>query len=230
MYENAVAGIVSIIGVAIVLGVGTTVLGSQNTAFDCTTVLGYSPATSTSTTTTTGLGKNITKAASREGITANVIHDPINEGDTGSVIITLFDRDGDIITNYLGTLTITKDGVTVYTDSRTGFVGTSPGFFGSPHSHIRTFSEGPGQYKYTLSITGNGPIIVIYDRPSVLTFTVLVGERTTTTTDTPASYTSWAKTCQDVNEQNRQAWLLVPVILIVIAAGVILFFLRHGFS
>ena len=42
-----------------------------------------------------------------------------------------------------------------------------------------------------------------------------------------ADSTGWAKTCLDTNEQSRQAWLLIPVVLIVIAAVIILGVLRH---
>ena len=43
---------------------------------------------------------------------------------------------------------------------------------------------------------------------------------------TPASSTGWAKTCLDANEQSRNAWVLIPVVMIVIAAVIILGVLR----
>ena len=41
MYENIIGGVIAIIGVAIILGVGTTILGSTSTSFDCSTLKGY---------------------------------------------------------------------------------------------------------------------------------------------------------------------------------------------
>ena len=38
--------------------------------------------------------------------------------------------------------------------------------------------------------------------------------------------TGWAKTCIDANEQTRNAWVLIPVVMIVIAAVIILGVLR----
>ena len=108
MYENIIGGVVAIIGVAIILGVGTTILGGTSTSFDCKVVEGYNDGPADTDSTTAGQQKP---------------------------------------------------------------------------------AEG--------------------------------------TPAAQANSIGWAKTCFDTNEQSRQAWLLIPVVLIVIAAVIILGVLRH---
>ena len=108
MYENIIGGVIAIIGVAIILGVGTTILGSTSTSFDCTTVSGYNAGPADTDSTTAGQQK---PASGTPAADANSI--------------------------------------------------------------------------------------------------------------------GWAKTCIEVNDQSRQAWLLIPVVIIVIAAVIILGVLRH---
>ena len=209
MYENAVAGIVTIIGVAIVLGVGTTVLGSQNTAFDCTTVLGYQAGS----ITREGSGTSKTNTKTTGIVDVTFSHGPINAGDTASVTYNITDPDSGDLMELFTILHVTDpDGETVIVTQITGSTVTGEG----------TFNE-PGRYAVEIRVVYSGGV-----GSGSVSFNIQVGQYTVTSI--PDSYTSWAKICQDVNEQNRQAWLLVPVILIVIAAGVILFFLRHGFS
>ncbi|MDA8043055.1 MAG: hypothetical protein MPJ22_11615 [Pirellulales bacterium] len=199
----------TIIGVAIVLGVGTTVLGSQNTAFDCTTVLGYEGASTTREGT--GKAKSNTKTSQDGNIEITFSHGPINAGDTARFQLKIVDLSGNLV--------LTSELLPILMSPPTGDdVAINHLVGASTESPEITFAEA-GRY---------GFMIYPPKSPGTVGFNIQVG--TYTTVDVPESYNGWAKTCQDVNEQNRQAWLLVPVILIVIAAGVILFFLRHGFS
>lgn len=234
MLEKVIPAVIAFVLVGVAIGAGSTILGSSPT-FDCTTVQGFTAGSITDTTT--ALPKTITKDFNRGGFDATITHRAISAGETGTVSISInqtttlsgssYERP---ISIFIGTISITKDGETIYMTD--GGTTTVPGF-GTFRNHIqvpvmdqRVFDNGPGQYKYRIAIESDDHATQ-YNPNAVLTFTVLVGERTIT--ETPETYTGWAKTCMDSVNQSRTAWILVPIIMVAMAAGAIWMFLRYRF-
>ena len=212
MYQQVIGGIVVMIAVAVTVGVGTAVMGTASTAFDCTTVDGYSPYVDA---VYSGEAKERTKETRRGSLSYNVTfsHGPINAGDTADIRLTI-ERNGVIATNVVLGITITKDGVTTFI-GRTLQAGTGPVSI--------TFDGGAGQYRFDVNLVSVGGVAQT-QQPTVR-FSALVGDLVSTAV--PAAYTGWAKTCIDTQNQSSSAWLLIPVILVVIAAVVILGILRY---
>lgn len=217
MEIGTLEGVVVVIGIAVILGVGSTVLGQSATSFDCTRLEGYNPATEN---VYSGKAKTISKQTNRGGYTVEFSHPAINEGDTAILQFIIRDSDGDIVPGNVGFRFISyfnPDTAPRYQLTNTVFT-SGTGTTQIPY----TFDDGQGQYQVTLQYT---TIDGESRRSSAnVNFGINVGGLISAAA--PEAFTGWAKTCLDTNGQAQNAWILVPVIMLVIAAVIILAVLR----
>ena len=66
MYEGIIGGVIAIIGVAIILGVGSSILGSTANTFDCQTLQGYNEGPADTNTSQSGQQKPVDGSAAAD--------------------------------------------------------------------------------------------------------------------------------------------------------------------
>ncbi|MDA8008466.1 MAG: hypothetical protein MPK62_00220 [Alphaproteobacteria bacterium] len=203
--QEILGGVVAIIAIAITIGIGTSILGSTGSAFDCKTLDGYTASSTTGhgtagteTTTSTGGAKQYTIVFS---------HPATDRGDKPRITMHISNSTGPI------------DGLEFSVQASTTGNWAS-GSSGNGNYAVSPTSSGlpAGDVTITVTITGDGSIPIV----TTSSYTFTVGNPT----DVDASYTGWAKACQDAQRQTTQAWTLIPIILIVIVAAIIITVLR----
>ena len=205
--QEILGGVVAIIAIAITIGIGTSILGSTGSAFDCKTLDGYTAA---GTTGATAIDETKRTTGGDHQYNVRFQHAaPVAGTFTGTFTVTALD--GSVI----------QPNASVFTPSISTFPDT-PGAFTTEGVALYSITGAPitGTVSVTLSISAtvqDGD----FDTATTVSFSVTYGSTTTA-----ESYTGWAKACQDAQRQTTQAWTLIPIILIVIVAAIIITVLR----
>ncbi|MDA8008463.1 MAG: hypothetical protein MPK62_00205 [Alphaproteobacteria bacterium] len=204
--QEILGGVVAVIAIAITIGVGTSILGSSNSAFDCSTLDGYTgPVTTgvpgaayTETKRTTDGTRNYDIRLSHEAF-------PLGTA-VGDVSVRISNvTDGKNVRGVQVEFNI--GGVTFNVEARDG---------------VSTFPTRLAGVSTPFGISVTQDRLGTLATPATASFTIVTGSTATTS----ESYTGWAKACQDAQRQTTQAWTLIPIILIVIVAAIIITVLR----